>query len=119
MVTFELLSLEEKKQIHLTAVKILTDVGMKFHHKEALDILKEAGADVDYENELVKIPVNLIDNALKTVPEKFSMYNREMTEEYVWGDSEINLGAGGSVISILDSDGKTFREPKTEDLINM
>lgn len=119
MYKYNLLSLEQKEQIHLTTLKILEDVGIKFHHKEVLEIFKKAGADVDFDSEIVKIPKYLVDESLKTAPSQFSMYNREMTKEYIWGDSGIKLGLGGSVILILDSDGKTYREPKTEDLINI
>ncbi len=119
MNTYKSLSSGQMEEIYMTALKILTDVGIKFHHKEALEIFKKAGANVSIKDELVKIPQDLVEQALKTVPSQFSMYNREMTKEYIWGDSEVKLGSGGSVISILDSDGKTIRKPTTRDLIHM
>jgi trimethylamine---corrinoid protein Co-methyltransferase len=119
MNTNKMLSMEQMEQIHTTALKILADVGIKFHHREVLEIFKKTGLDVNIEAEVVKIPEYLIKEALKTAPAQFSMYNREMTEETIWGDSEVKLGAGGSVINILDSDGRTIREPTTEDLLNM
>ncbi len=119
MNTYKLLSSRQMEEIYLTALKILTDVGVKFHHKEALEIFKKAGANVSIKNELVKIPKDLLEEALKTVPSQFSMYDRDMANQYTWGDSEVKLGSGGSVISILDSDGKTIRKPTTQDLIHM
>ena len=114
-----LLSTSQLEQIHSTALKLLIEVGIKLHNREALEIFNKAGAQVNFESELVKIPEDLITYALNQAPSNFSMYDRDMEKEYVWGDSELKLGAGGSVINILDSDGETIRPPKTADLINM
>jgi trimethylamine--corrinoid protein Co-methyltransferase len=114
-----LLSNSQLDQIHQTALKILIKVGIRVHHKEALKIFEKAGAQVDFSSETVKIPEEMVTYALKQAPSEFSMYDREMEKEYIWGDSELKLGSGGSVINILDSDNKTIRPPKTADLINM
>lgn len=116
---YNLLSNNQVEKIHHTAQKILTTVGIKFHNHEALEILKKAGAKVDFSSEVVKIPEEIVQSALSYVPSKFSLFDREMEKECVWGESELKIGAGGSVINILDSDGKTIRSPKTTDLINM
>ncbi len=113
------LSDSQLEQIHFTALKILIKVGIKVHNKEALKIFEKAGAQVDFLSETVKIPEDMITYALNQAPSKFSMYDREMEKEYVWGDSELKLGSGGSVINILEGDGQTVRPPKTSDLINM
>jgi len=112
----KILSEAEMEWINETALKILEDVGVRFHHKEALDFLKRAGARIEGED-VVKIPRNLVKDALKEVPSHFTLYNRDMTESFVWGKSYIHFGAGGSAIRFLDSDGKTARDPTTEDLI--
>lgn len=114
-----ILSNSQLEQIHFTALKILINVGIRVHNKEALNIFKKAGAQVDFHSETVKIPEDMVAYALKQAPSKFSMYDREMENEYVWGDSELKLGSGGSVINILDGDGQTIRPPKTSDLIDM
>lgn len=113
------LSNSQLEQIHQTALKILIKIGIKVHNKEALKIFEKAGAMVDFQSETVKIPEEIITYALSQAPSEFSMYDREMENQYVWGDSELKLGSGGSVINILDGDGKTRRPPKTADLINM
>jgi len=114
-----ILSENQIEKIHFTALKILQDVGVNFHNYEALKIFEKAGAIVDFRSENVKITENLIKYALAQVPSEFCMYDREMEKEYVWGDSELKLGTGGSVINILDSDGCYIRPPNTVDLINM
>ena len=112
----KILSETELEWINETALKILEDVGVRFHHKEALDCLNGAGARIEGED-LVKIPRNLVEDALNRAPSHFTLYNRDITENLVWGNPYIHFGAGGSAIRFLDSDGKTSRNPTTEDLL--
>ncbi len=95
-----ILSENQIEKIHFTALKILQVVGVNFHNYEALKIFEKAGAIVDFRSENVKITENLIKYALAQAPSEFCMYEREMEKEYVWGDSELKLGTGGSVINI-------------------
>jgi trimethylamine--corrinoid protein Co-methyltransferase len=107
------------EEIHSTALKILKHVGVKFHYKAALKIFENAGAVVNYQSENVRIDDDLVKYALDQTPSAFSMFDREMGKQYKWGDSELKLGTGGSVVNLLDSDGFTIRPPTTIDLIKM
>jgi len=113
----KILSEGDLEEIYQTVLKILEKVGIEFHSQEALDVLGKAGACI--EGNLVKIPSKLVEDALKTAPSQFSLYNREMTDSFMWGGDSICLGAGGSAILMLDEDGKTYREPQTSDLLNL
>ena len=44
-------------------------MGIKVMGKKALDVLREAGAKVDYEKNYATIPVNLVTEALKRASE--------------------------------------------------
>jgi len=115
---FEILSLNEIEEIHEHALRILQEVGIVFHNKEALAVLTQGGATIEGKD-LVKFPERLVSNALKTASSEFVLYNRNMTDSFVWGGTECHFGAGGSAVKLLDSDGKTHREPKTEDLLKL
>ena len=43
----QLLSQEDRERIHRDTLKILWEVGIKFHSDKALDILKRNGAKID------------------------------------------------------------------------
>jgi trimethylamine--corrinoid protein Co-methyltransferase len=118
MNNFKILTEEQQEQIHQTALRLLAEVGVKFHNQEALEVLEKAGAKV--EGNLVKIPDSLVKESLEITPSEFTLYNRDLTNSFKWGvNSDIHLGGAGSAIILLDSDGKTYRKPKTEDLINL
>lgn len=53
------------KKVHETSLKILEEIGFKIPYKPILDILRNEGAKVDYENEAVKFPSQLVLNCLK------------------------------------------------------
>ena len=53
------LSKEDKDKINQAALQILAEIGMVILHAEALDILKDAGCELENEN-LVKIPESLV-----------------------------------------------------------
>ena len=49
------LSQEDKEKIHRAVLQILSEIGMKIFHDEALALLKDAGCSVS-EERMVKIP---------------------------------------------------------------
>ncbi len=63
------------QEIHYAACEILSKTGMKIENQEARNLLHSFGAYVD-EN-VVKIPTKLVEMALRSVPERIVLCNRE------------------------------------------
>ena len=63
---FCILSEDQKKRIFEGMIETLRNTGVHLHHEEARKLLKENGALVDGES--VKIPQNLVMDALSTLP---------------------------------------------------
>lgn len=53
------------KKIHDESLRILKEIGFKVPNKKVLEILKENKADVDFDNEVVRFPSDLIMECLK------------------------------------------------------
>jgi trimethylamine---corrinoid protein Co-methyltransferase len=70
-----ILSTEECQLIHDASLKILERTGMDIRHPEALELLKNAGADVS-DTKHVKIPSQMVNDALKSVPNQIQLYYR-------------------------------------------
>jgi trimethylamine:corrinoid methyltransferase-like protein len=64
---FSLLSESQLKDIHLAALEVVRRTGIRFHHKEAVDVLKKAGAFVSDGN-LVRLPARMVEDARPTSP---------------------------------------------------
>ena len=58
----EILSNEEMKRIHEASLAILEDTGIQIDHKKMLETLADAGAKVDVENNLARIPADLVES---------------------------------------------------------
>jgi len=67
----QFLSQEGQQIIHNESIRILKEVGVLFHSKKALDILKKNGAKVDYADNIAKIPEEMVNTALQTAPKSF------------------------------------------------
>jgi trimethylamine--corrinoid protein Co-methyltransferase len=84
----KVLNKEQVDAIHASALEILATMGVKMEHPGALVILKDAGCKVENED-WVKIPASLVENAIKTAPKKFTLYDQN-------GNSAMPLENGNS-----------------------
>lgn len=75
--TLKVLSKDDIKMVNETAMEILKDPGFKVQHDEALNIFKQAGADVDFEKQIVQIPPFLVEKALNSAPRFLTVCGRE------------------------------------------
>jgi trimethylamine--corrinoid protein Co-methyltransferase len=69
----QFLSDAQLDQLQESTLAILENVGVKFPSEKCLNVFAEHGAHVDREKQIVKIPRDMVFNALKTVPRFFVM----------------------------------------------
>ena len=100
--SFEMLSKDDVKTIHAAAAKVLEEVGFKIHNDEALEILKEADAKVDFEDKHACIPGDLVEKALAGPPSTFKLYDREGTKPIEIGGENVWFAPGTTSINRLD-----------------
>ena len=100
--TVSFLGQEDKEKIHQAIVNILSNIGMKIFHDEALDLLKGAGCSLE-DNRIVKIPGELIQQAIESAPDKVTIYDREGTQTMDLGGHRSYFGTGSDLIYTLES----------------
>ena len=92
-----LLSDDERTRVHRDSLKILTEVGVKYNSRKALEVLKRNGAKIDTDRMLAHIPEEMVDEALRRAPKSFVLggrnpaYDCKLPSDY----SIYNLDAGG------------------------
>jgi trimethylamine--corrinoid protein Co-methyltransferase len=101
--TLSFLSAEDKDRIHQAALEVLSEVGMKIMHDEALGMLQNAGCQI-LENGMVKIPGKLVEKAVRSAPENISLYDREENHVMDIGDRRSYFGTGSDLIYSLDTE---------------
>jgi len=89
------LSADQIESIHIASLKILKEIGMKVLLPEARKILRQAGADVDEASQVVKFDSGLVQQALATVPAKFTLHARNPARNIVMGGNHVNFGTVG------------------------
>jgi len=91
---FQVFTQDSIEKIHRTVVKTLSEIGVVFHHEEALKIFKKAGAFVD--GERVRIPEKLLMEALKETPSTFTFFTRDGEPHMKMGGYEVHYGTTGT-----------------------
>ena len=69
---FHILSDSQIETLHYKTLEILGQIGVTFQCQEALDLLRDAGADVS-DPKRVKIPSHLVEQAVRTAPKTITL----------------------------------------------
>lgn len=101
----QVLSESERQAIHEQSLRILEEIGVQFRSHKARAILKQHGASVDSDSGVIRLPRELVAQALTTAPGSFSLGAR--VPEH---DVPLPSACTGYV---LDNGGIYFRDFKT------
>ena len=110
------LSDEQCQKLHEAALEILDRTGVRLHHQPAVDLLKSGGARVSDGN-LVRIPPKLVEQALDTLPEEVTLYNREGEPVIPLKGRHSFFGTGSDCLNIIDHRTGERRKPLLSDVV--
>jgi trimethylamine--corrinoid protein Co-methyltransferase len=98
--------------------RLLQDPGIQIHNQDALDLLQEAGAAVNQDLHLARIPENLVRDALSTTPKAFQLYDLHGNPTVHYGGDRVHFDPGSAALTILDRETQKHRVPTTEDFVD-
>jgi trimethylamine--corrinoid protein Co-methyltransferase len=104
-------------QIIAEGVELLMEPGVRVHNAEALTLLAEAGAAVDAESRIARIPEPIVRKAVETAPSEFHLYDLEGEAVVHYGGDSVQFDPGSAAITILDSETQEQRPPRTADFV--
>jgi trimethylamine--corrinoid protein Co-methyltransferase len=107
---------EEIEKIDAATRRVLAEVGVYLGSRKALDILAEAGAEVDFEQKRVRIPGRLLDRALQSTPGHFRLWNRNGDRAIDLQDGQVRGHNVGGCVRIYDYEQGQVREASQHDL---
>lgn len=111
---------EEIKGINRTARDILEEVGIMIPSDKALGIFADAGADVDSDSKIVKIPAQLVDDSLKTAPRRYTLCGRRPElDADIGGEEGTYFYCSGEAPRIVDLETGARRHSVKSDVENM
>ena len=101
------------------AYQLMIKPGIKVQNPEARQLLADAGAQVDEETMIVKIPEQIVRKALETVPHQFLLYDYDGNPKVQYGGDAVQFDPGSSGISILIPETLEHKTAETADLIRI
>ena len=114
----ELLSRETVDRAIDEAYELLVDPGVLIHYDEALRLLGDAGAEVDMESRVARIPRSLAEKAVETAPNSFHLYDLDGEPAVHYGGDDVHFDPGSAAIEIMDHEARESRTPVTADCEN-
>ncbi|MGB2963888.1 MAG: trimethylamine methyltransferase family protein [Anaerolineales bacterium] len=101
--------------VHENSVDILTDVGFCVPDEDLLTRLDKAGFIVDRESQMVRITLDLLETALKSLPGDFVLYSRDGAQLDKFGKESCFMGAG-TPVNVFDLDTGEHRSATRQDV---
>jgi trimethylamine--corrinoid protein Co-methyltransferase len=114
---FAVLSETQLQDVHLAALEVLRRTGIRFLHQEALDLLEEAGAFISDQN-LVKFPPHLVEEAIASAPGRVVMCDRDGEPAMYLEGTKVYFGTGSDCLNLLDPESGEHRKFTQADLIH-
>lgn len=96
------LSAEEREFIHEQVVRVLEEVGVGYNTPAAVDLLAEAGADVDRERLRARLSWDLVERCLRSAPSQVRLAGRDPAHDVTVGDGSLTFCADGTATYMLD-----------------
>ena len=95
---------EALERIHLTAMRILEEIGIDFLNQEAKSVLKEAGCDVDAASDRVRFDRAFVMERVALAPDTITITPRNPDRQIVWGGRSATFGNVSSPPNVMDID---------------
>ena len=93
-IKLRILSDSDLDMIHKATLRVMEEAGIQVRLKEARDIFRAHGCDVNDDTGIVKMPAAVVEKALACAPPSFTLYDRN-------GDPAFDLVSDGSVVHNL------------------
>jgi trimethylamine--corrinoid protein Co-methyltransferase len=109
-----MLSEDQIREIHLATLQVLSQIGVDMQDRQGRDLLLQAGAWES--NGRLKIPENVVADALAKTPPRIPMFNRlgELTMPLQFGN--VYFGTGSDTIFTLDIESGERRLARAQDV---
>jgi trimethylamine--corrinoid protein Co-methyltransferase len=98
----QVLSEDERHRVHEESLDILETTGVRIETDLGRQILKDAGALVDDNNKIVKIPITLVESSLKQITRDFNLGARRPGNDLIMNKGNSTLCLDGNGTMVLD-----------------
>ena len=114
-----ILSSKDVEHIHRATIEIIERVGVRFPSKKALDIWEAHGAKVDRDTKIVKVPGNVIEEALKQAPPIYTLAARHPAQDLALDGNHVYVGTDGCGVEVIDISSGECRRSQLKDVADI
>lgn len=105
------------RQIADAAFEVLAKSGMAVYSPTAFEALRAAGAEVDEDTHIVRMPRSLVEDAIASTPSSITLFSRDGENDAVLESSRVHYSTGGTAIYVLDPETGERRPSTIEDVV--
>ena len=98
----QVLSEDERAQVHERTLSILAKTGVRVDTAQGRRILKDAGAEVDENTNIVRFPRALVEESLRLAPREFTLGARRPGWDLTMNAGDCTLLIDGEAMFVLD-----------------
>jgi trimethylamine--corrinoid protein Co-methyltransferase len=115
---FQVLSQDERSQVHERTLSVLAKTGVRVETAQGRQILKDAGAEVDENTDIVRLPRALVEESLRLAPKEFTLGARRPGWDLTMNGGDCTLLVDGEAVFALDSESGEPRPGTIQDWLN-
>ena len=108
---------DELEKIHLATLDVLNSTGIYVENEKALEIFDGGGAVINREKGIVKIPPQVVEDAIRSGPSKFHAYGRIPDSDIVLEGNRISFTNFGEGIMFVDPQTGELRDTTKADIV--
>ncbi len=116
-INVRVLSEKEIGAIDDGTIRILRDTGVMVHHDEALELLARAGAGVDKDSKIARLPEKLVTESIEQAGKKYVLYGRDPERTARLGYGDFVLMSSPGQYSWIDTDSGERRSATVADAL--
>jgi trimethylamine--corrinoid protein Co-methyltransferase len=102
--SYKPLTEESIHRVHQTAMRVIEEVGFEVNSEIALQLFKQAGAWVDQEKSLVRLPQKRAMEFIEMAPSEVRLCGQDEKHDAILGGNRVYTGTGGTALYVYHPD---------------
>jgi trimethylamine--corrinoid protein Co-methyltransferase len=88
------------EKVHQAVIRIVEEVGFEVNSEEGLDLFRRAGASVDGQKNLVRLPGEKAMELVASAPSEIRLCGQDEKHDILLGGSRVYTGTGGTALNV-------------------